>query len=229
MHLSAVEGVDNQAAMGDAVAALQRQIKIPVETTQFGASAGQYILMEVLFVAPLQLAREITNGVLLLCAIAWRRHMIQLQLARIMQLSRGLAVIRFANTIRRRWQAVNLEARHILSELATHMLRQWRCEGEVQERWIEFGALCEGYLALNAAGIDECSAKGLRSDKSFNEMIIHLLVSQSLHVAYLGAGQIVIRVLMIVQNQVERAMWNSQIRGQQCQLSIAKDAALWCT
>lgn len=75
-HLGAVEGVDNQTAMGDAVAALQRQIEIPVETTQFGASAGQHILMEVLFVAPLQLAREITNGVLLLCAIARWGHMI---------------------------------------------------------------------------------------------------------------------------------------------------------
>lgn len=159
-QLGAVEGVDNQAAMGDAVAALQRQIEIPVESTQFGASAGQHILMEVLFVAPLQLAREITNGVLLLCAIARWRHMIQLQLARIMQLSRGLAVIRFANTMWRRWQTVNLKARHILSELATHMLRQRCCQGKVQEGWIEFGALCEGYLALNAAGIDECSARG---------------------------------------------------------------------
>lgn len=77
-----------------------------------------------------------------------------------MQLSRGLAVIRFANTMRRRWQTVNLKARNILSELATHMLRQRRCEGEVQEGWIKLRALCEGYLALNTAGIDECSARG---------------------------------------------------------------------
>lgn len=87
------------------------------------------------------------------------------------------------------------------------MLCQRRCEGEVQEGWIEFGTLGEGYLALYAARVDECSAKS-EIRFGFRLGFPHSLVGKRLYVAYLGAGQIVIRMLMIVEHQVECAMRN---------------------
>lgn len=159
MDIVAVIGVDDQTAMGDAVTTLQRQIEIPVEAAQLGAGAGQDVLMKVLLVAPLQLAAEISQSILLLGAVAGWRRMLQVQLARIEQLARRLAVVRLADSLRRGRQVVNAKGGYICGKLATHMRGMWSGQGEVEERGIELGALAKGDLALNTARVDEGSGE----------------------------------------------------------------------
>lgn len=57
----------------------------------------------------------------------------------------------------------------------------------------------------------------------------HSLMCQRLDMANLGAREVRIWMLVVKKNQVKSSMGNGKIRGQQGQLSIPKNAALWRT
>lgn len=161
VHLGAVVGVDDQTAMGDAVATLQWQVKVPVQTTQLGAGAGENVLMKVLLVATLQLATEITQSILFLRSVSRRWPVIPLQLPGIVQFTRCLAVVRLSKTLWRWGQTMNAKGCHILGKLAANMLSKRCGQCKVEEGWIKLGALGKGDFALNSSRINEGSESTL--------------------------------------------------------------------
>jgi len=127
---------------------------------------------------------------------------------------------------------VNPKGGHIFGELATDMLGKRCSQGEIEESWVELGALHEGNLSLDTTRVDESSAVNKKKMVILSNRMgckNHSLMCQRLDMANLGAREVRIWMLVVKKNQVKSSMGNGKIRGQQGQLSIPKNAALWRT